>query len=917
MRSRLLRLSVFLLSLLLLPAALAGEEEAPQDPASYRRHAGWTETMARTRQAWLEHTDADVRSRIPLEPLPPLKRGESRPEPLEEALARVSEISRCLWRDFPHQMDWLLQDNTTHRGWGIGRYDARGDLAWYLNAPRDNAYERKLLDAVWQEMKEIPEPFKTRRKALADAPEGDPRWLSLYEDVCRLRRRRRLAPLLDETREVIFAKHQPFGSKSGIYLITETEGCPSPGRTALCVLDLSCEAQGERFAQAEMLFDPQGGIVRDPELHFDADKLLFAWRKTRDHWDTRYKDAPETGNYQIYEMDLVDRSVRQLTTDDYYGAAFEPCYLPDGNIMFSSSRIVQHITCGWGDCSNLFLMDADGRYQRRVGFDQTNTAFPELLDDGRVIFTRRDYNDRGQVYAHALFVMNPDGTLQREYYGNNTVHPTSFQHARSIPGTSKILCVIGGYHSSQGGKLAIMDVRDGYQGFEGITVVPPDESAGDTGGDRFGKIGAQYANPDPIDETSCLVSIAPIGGYGLREDGRILIKTGYRHWFYNVYYMTFDGRRELLAADPGISCLQPIALRKRPRPAVLAGSVDWSRKDAVMYVQDVYQGDGLQGVPRGGVKKLRVVALKYKPLTYGGVTWRARGGYGHSVTPIAISSGTYDAKEILGDVDVHSDGSAMFHVPSRVPLYLQALDEHNRVIQSMRSWATLMPGENLSCVGCHERKYDTPVRAAIAEAMRKGPSRLKPFQASPGGFSYRREIQPILDKHCIKCHNAENVEKSKVILTGEGVPESSGSSYRAARIWPRSYLELTGAGNKELLGGEPKATAGPGDPNGELVNWFPRLAIQTLQPPYDHGSVKSRLWTMLHQGHKKVKLSGDELDRIAAWMDLGVPLCGDYIESNNWPENKREYYRHRMQLRNQNEQMEAQNIRRMLEDRQP
>lgn len=907
---RLITCSALLWALLVGPLFAADEPQA--DPEAYRRRETWARTMADTRRAWLATTDRALRQRVPLKPLEPLKRDESRPEPLVAAMEEVSAIAQCLWRDFPHQMDWVLQDNSVHRGWGAGKYDARGDLAWYLRSQRDNTWERKLVDAVLAELDKPGLELTSRRKRLTDVPPGDGRWLALYDAACRARRLERLAPLLARTRQVIFAKHHPFGSRSGIYLITETEGCLSPGDTALCSLDLSCEVDASGLAEPEVLFDPQGGIVRDPDLHFDAGKLLFAWRKTRDHWDTRRKSAPEEGNYQIYEMDLTDRSVRQLTTDDYYGAAFEPCYLPDGNIMFSSSRIVQHITCGWGDCSNLFLMDGDGRYQRRVGFDQTNTAFPELLDDGRVIFTRRDYNDRGQVYAHGLFVMNPDATLQREYYGNNTVHPTSFQHARSIPGTGKVLCVIGGYHTSQGGKLAILDVRDGYQGFEGLTIIPPGESVEGTGGDRFGKIGAQYANPDPMDERSCLVSIAPIGGYGLREDGKMRIKTGYRHWFYNVYYMTFDGRRELLAADAGMSCLQPIAVRKRPRPPVLTSSVDWSRDDAVMYVQDVYVGDGLTGVGRGEVKKLRVVALKYKPLTTGGVVWRrGRGGYGHSVTPVALPSGTYDAKAIIGEAKVHPDGSAMFRVPARTPLYLQALDEHNRVIQTMRSWATLMPGENFSCVGCHERKYETPVRGVVTDAMRAGATALEPFYGPTRGFSYRREIQPILDKHCVKCHKPENADKAGLVLTGQDVPERT-SMGSAGRIWPRSYLELTGAVNEPLPAGEEKAKAGPGHPDGELVNWLPRLAIQTLRPPREHGSVKSKLWSMLHKGHKKVKLSREELDKIAAWIDLGVPLCGDYSEANNWSRDQRDQYRRRMDLRRENEQMEADNIRRML-----
>ncbi|HKL21783.1 MAG TPA: hypothetical protein VJ904_08255, partial [Tichowtungia sp.] len=367
---------------------------------------------------------------------------------------------KALWAAFPKESDWFLQDNQVHGEWGRGLYDARKDYKHYLNPDRDSTLEKKLIEKVLREI-DAPE-LRAELDALNGSPD-DPAWLKLYVKACGIRRRQRLAPLLKETQQIVYATHMNMGI---IYLETETQGCPDGSQ--LRIIDLTPEADGKPLTDT-LLFDSNNGIVRDPELSFDGKKLLFAWRKTNRSIKTRAKVAPETGNYKIYEMDLATRNLRQLTDDKTYSADFEPCYLPSGDIMFSSARCVQEVTCGWGDASNLFIMDKDGKYARRVGFDQTQTAFPHLLNDGRVVYTRRDYNDRGQSYAHALFVMNPDGTKQTEYYGNNSMAPTSIQHTRPIPGSRKTMGVAGGYHTTQGGKLVTIDVSKGRQNYDGLT----------------------------------------------------------------------------------------------------------------------------------------------------------------------------------------------------------------------------------------------------------------------------------------------------------------------------------------------------------------------------------------------------------------------------------------------------------------
>ncbi len=800
--------------------------------------------------------------------------------------------------EFPHQADWFMQDGVRRNSPAADADDFSGDLRDYL-AHQDTRMERTMIGRALAELGPdaagLREELNQRVKTGA-GPEN-PAWLALYEKACRQRREIRLKPLLARTKTVLFAKHQVFASRSGIYLHTEYEGCPQP--SSLCQIDLAAETK-DSFAPHSILFDAGDGIVRDPELSFDAAKLLFAWRPTRN--DLNDYDAPKTGNYQIYEMDLATRRTRQLTTEETYGAAFEPCCLPNGDIMFSSSRIVQHITCGWGDCSNLFIMNKDGKYARRVGFDQTQTAFPALLEDGRVIYTRRDYNDRGQSAAHALFVMNPDGTYQTEMYGNQTGTPNSFQHSRGIPGSRKILTILGGYHTTQGGKLAIMDVSTGRQKDQGLIQIPDNKppACGDTPDDNYGKGGVQYSNPYPLGEREFLVSRSSQSREG-----------------YGVYFMIVDGRRELLACDPAISCLQPIPLMPRPRPPTRATSVDYRKKDGVIFLQDAYTGPAVAGVPRGGIKKIRVVEILYKTCTIGAGMGSGPGGAVHSVTTPGNPIGSWDVKRILGDATVYPDGSAMFRVPARRPFFFQLLDEKNRVIQTMRSWAAVMPNEHFSCVGCHEEKAQAPAAAGkLTQAAQAGIEELKPFYGEPAGFSYAANVQPIFDKHCVSCHNPSGKAKSLALTAEPMVVDND-----AQRKFCLSFYNLT----KARPGPNPASfnmynqvwkREGPAladEPN-RYVTWWTRFELMKPYPPYRAGAVASGLVKLLEKGHYDVNLSAEEWDKLCAWIDLNIPYCGNYDEA--WIGGG-ERTRDRLKERRRNEAIEDRNIADYIRDGQP
>lgn len=389
--------------------------------------------------------------------------------------------------------------------------------------------------------------------------------------------------------------------------------------------------------------------------------------------------------------------------------------------------------------------------------------------------------------------------------------------------------------------------------------------------------------------------------------------------------MRIDGRRELLAYDRSISCNQPVPLRPRRTPLARTDQVDYRQKTGSYYMQDIYAGDGLEGVARGTIKALRVVGLEYRAAAIRQNYTFGPAGKSLASTPISLGNGTWDVKVVLGTASVHPDGSAWFHVPAARGVYFQALDDRGRAVQTMRSWSTLQPGETGSCIGCHEPKNQAPrFDRGTTAALAAGPQELEPFYGPPRGFSFAREIQPILDRHCIGCHDdraalwAENDPGRRWIDTGDFEPTAAGDREtdrafsllgvenrepKSGRRWSDAYLALVGAKMIEVKYWE-TLQAVPGD----LVNWVGTQLGPSTLPPYYKGSTTSRLLNMLEAGHYDVALSYEEMEKLACWIDLVIPYCGDYVEANLWSEEESARYDHFVAKRRQMQEYERENV---------
>lgn len=813
-------------------------------------------------------------------------------DPNEQTRAAMAEeFSDLAEREFPVYWDWCIQDG----GADFGPWLSASTLP---TAAQEAA--RKALAELGSAEKDLQGEFD---KLVSQSQSVEPqRWLDLYLRAGEARRESRLKGLRQQYSRWIFTKHYTMGGSHYAYTEGQSdaqhERSFSPG-AALCRLDLDS-------GRVTSLLSDSDGVIRDPDVSWDGRHILFSWKK-----------SDREDDYHLYEMAVGDGSVKQLTHGLGF-ADYEGVYLPNDDIVFNSTRCVQTVDCWWTEVSNLYTCDRNGRYLRRLAFDQVHDNFPTVMPDGRVIYTRWEYSDRGQLFVQGLFQMNADGTNQAEFYGNNSWFPTSLLHARGIPGTQKVVATFSGHHTLQVGKLGIVDPVKGRQENSGTQLIAPVRETPAERIDYWGQDGDLYQYPYPLSETEFVATCAPFGW--ARSPA-----------LFKIYWVAADGRREVLAADPEVCCNQPVPLAARPKPPVRPSQVDYRKTTGTCFLQDIYFGPGLAGVPRGSIKKLRAIALEYRAA---GVGWSYnKGPAGDALvsTPISIGNGSWDAKVILGEATVHPDGSAFFTLPARKAIYFQAIDEKGRAVQTMRSWLTLQPGESVSCIGCHESKNDAPPTSSggTVMAMKAGPQELMRFHGPARGFSYAKEIQPILDRSCIGCHNdtgkwRERLGRAASLVSlkpQEDVRTVSANSIGveikpafsllatpavenlAKRQWSASYLAMVRPAVDKLEGHD--YLAGASD---SMVNWINAQSEPPMMAPGAAGAIRSSLLPELAEGHYGIRLKAEDLEKLACWMDLQVPFCADYEEANVWTDEDKEKYRRFLEKRRRMEEQERQNI---------
>ncbi|NQT39076.1 MAG: SUMF1/EgtB/PvdO family nonheme iron enzyme, partial [Planctomycetes bacterium] len=554
-------------------------------------------------------------------------------------------------------------------------------------------------------------------------------------------------------------------------------------------------------------------------------KLAFSMRDDR-------------GLFQVFEIDVDGTGLRQRTPGDQPDVdSYDPCYLPDGGLVFASSACFQGVPCNKSSVEVLYRLDADGGNLRQLCFEQDHDFNPVMLPSGRVLYLRWEYSDLPHATSRMLFSMNPDGTGQAAYYGSGSYWPNAIFAPRPIPGRSgQVVGIVAGHHGShREGELVLFDTNRGRHEATGVVQRIPGfgQKVEPVVADELTAASwPKFAHPFPLSEKYFLVTC--------KLDSRA-------PW--SIYLVdVFDNLLPLFEL-PGHALLEPIPLRRVPAPPTVPTKVDLTEDHATVYLADVYRGDGLRGVPRGTVKRLRLITYHF--------AYRGMGGLLGSVGV----DGPWDIKRVLGTVPVRPDGAAVFRVPANTPIAVQPLDADGKALQLMRSWFVGMPGEVLSCVGCHERQSTTPPVDRLASRLE--PSPITPWHAAPYNFSYKREVQPVVDRYCTGCHDGRSVQQ------GGALPDLRGTE-RTTDYQSHIAGNSGGAGGRTFSRGYY-----------EMTRYVRRPGIESdahLLPPLEFHADTTQLVQLLAKGHRGVQLDDEAWRRLITWIDLNAPYHGTWTE---------------------------------------
>ena len=537
-------------------------------------------------------------------------------------------------------------------------------------------------------------------------------------------------------------------------------------------------------ATTTVLMEDKEGGFRDPVVDYDGKTIVFSYRKGGE-------DV-----YHLYEIQSDGTGLRQLTEGIYDD--FEPCFLPDGDLVFVSSRGRRWVNCWLTQVGILHRCSRDGKNIRQISANIEHDNTPWVLNDGRIIYQRWEYIDRSQVQFHHLWTANPDGTSQMVYFGN--MHAGGvFIDAKPIPDSDRVVFIYSPGHGRREheGQIATVTAKNGPDDKSSITFVTP---------------GGGYRDP-----------------YALSKD-MFLAASGQE-----ILFVDQNGKTVTLFTQPKDLYGQPheprplIAHEKEP---IIPGRVDLKKTTGTLVVNNVYEGRNMKGITPGEIKSLLVMESLPKPINYTG-----------SMEPMTYG-GSFSLERILGTVPVENDGSAHFEAPANCSLFLIALDRNGSSVKRMQSFLTVMPGEVSSCVGCHEERQKTPVLTGYGNllALKRPASPITPVEGIPDVFDYPRDIQPVWDRHCVKCHNPDK-RSGGVLLTGDHGP-----------LYSHSFYMLTAL--KQVVDG--------------------RNLPRGNHAPREIGDSASPLMDKLAGRHNKVKLSPEEIKKVRYWIHGGGQYLGTY-----------------------------------------
>lgn len=562
--------------------------------------------------------------------------------------------------------------------------------------------------------------------------------------------------------------------------------------------------------QIRTIYKPDNtSSIADLKLHWDGDRAMFTQTMSDNRWN-------------VFEVKLNNGDCKKLIDNPEPDLEFyDGTYLPDGRIIANSNIGYQGVPCvnGSDPVGNMVLYTPQSKNLRRLTFDQDANWNPVIMNNGRVMYTRWEYTDLTHYYTRIVMNMNPDGTEQKALYGSGSMFPNSTFDVQPLPGyASAFVGIISGHHGvARSGRLILFDPAKARKGAAGMLQEIPHRNRPivEEVKDRLvDGVWPQFIKPSPLNDTYFLVAA--------KLDKNDL---------WGIYLVDKFDNVTCLHKMEGEGYISPIAVRKTVTPPAIPDRVKLDDKQPTVFIQDIYEGEGLKGIPRGTVKSLRLHAYEYAYVqTQSDHNWHG------------IQSG-WDIKRMLGTVPVEEDGSVIFKIPANTPVSIQPLDKDGVAVQWMRSWLTGQPGEIVSCVGCHEDQNQIVIPKRVI-ASQKAPHALTPPEGGTRSFTFDLEVQPILDRACIACHN------------GEGKAFDLRGGKKDGKGYGTSYLNLHPYVHRQ--GGE-----------GDMVVLY----------PYEYHPNTSELVRLLKKGHYNVQLTDAEWRKIYNWIDYNAPDKG-YFNAN-------------------------------------
>jgi hypothetical protein len=766
---------------------------------------------------------------------------------LESEKRQLEETARWISKRTVLETDWLFQV-----GGNPTAARALKEITWAreladrlkINPKRpDHSAQLAKLDALEQQL------------AGPAAKAGDPRAdRELYLAVRRVKHRIATSnPAIDFTQLLLIDQPYPAGGPEWSHEAIHRLGHRAVPGGRLLVLD-GLHPDG----QVRQLFPPKPGSFWRPSLSFDGKRVLFCFK------------PHDEKSFHLYEINFDGSGLRQLTDSDYDD--IDPIYLPDGHIMFTTTRANSYVRCGPYIYSNVLARcDADGQNVYLISTNSEPDFVPALLDDGRVVYSRWEYSDKDQNRVQSLWTTNQNGTGTAVLWGNQSIWPDHLAEPRPLPNSSRVMFTGVGHHNWFNGSIGIIDPNRGTNFPHGLTRVTWDLPWGEVGNSPADR------RESPTYHASGRFK-GYLGAYPISQEDFLVSAKGTDDKF-RVYLMDVHGNRELIYEGMH-NAWYATPVRPRPSPPRQRDSVAWPgtgkdrkpKQPGLFYNADVYEG--VPELAPGSVKYLRVFQQDAK--TYS--TWKKT--FAFSGPPVSAVQ-TEAVKRIVSVVPVESDGSVYFEVPAGESLYFQLLDQRHRALHTMRSFCGVLPGERRGCVGCHKMHSAAPPNKS-GLALRRPPTAVSPPPWGTESIGYERFVQPVLERYCGECHQGDGKARGEFDVTlrpASGVFKGHFKEPYLTLIGPAAWpapVPNVGQGGFGLAGAFPvyglqSDETYPNDPATDA-----RSAIQRTMRPMLYLSFRSRLIELASGGqHYKAKVDPTNLRRLIAWVDANCPYAGE------------------------------------------